>query len=127
MRSFKGTLSAHERGQCCDLRLMEKKVWDRFADLREKKIKEWKERGFPGKLIEKGILRADDWLQVMSRRFIERDPEIAAKYPGVLADVQRENYPKVLMDAERYMEELAEFLEIPIKKQRLETKLKEVI
>lgn len=95
---------------------MEKEIWDEFKKERKSRVENWKDRGFPDLLIERGLRRADEWLQKMSRKFISEHPALIGRYPRMLKDIQRSDYPDALNDAETYMEEVANVIGVKIKK-----------
>jgi hypothetical protein len=68
----------------------------RFEAIREKKIAEWKTRGYPEGLIEKALKWGDEWARGVARRFV-RDPVLRAQ-------VEESLYPESLALSERWIE-----------------------
>ena len=67
----------------------------RFEPIREKKVAEWKAKGYPPGLIEKALTWAEDWARGIARRFV-KPPELAATVAESL-------YPEALELSEKWI------------------------
>jgi hypothetical protein len=68
----------------------------RFEPLREKKVAEWRAKGYPPGLIEKGLLWAEEWARGIARRFV-KPPELAARVAETI-------YPEALELSQKWIE-----------------------
>jgi hypothetical protein len=68
----------------------------RFEPIREKKVAEWKAKGYPPGLIEKGLLWAEEWARGIARRFV-KPPELAATVAETI-------YPEALELSQKWIE-----------------------
>lgn len=71
----------------------------RYESAREKKVADWKAKGYPEALIEKTLKWADEWSKGIAARFI-RDPVMRAQ-------VEESIYPQALELSERFIEAMA--------------------
>lgn len=71
----------------------------RFEASREKKVEEWKAKGYPDALITKTLKWADEWARGIARRFI-KDPTMQTQVAETL-------YPEALELSERFIEAMA--------------------
>ena len=71
----------------------------RYEKDREKKVAEWRAKGYPEALIEKTLKWADEWSKGMARRFV--------KDPVMRATVEESIYPEALNLSERFIEAMA--------------------
>jgi hypothetical protein len=67
----------------------------RFEPIREKKVAEWRAKGYPPGLIEKALTWAEDWARGIARRFV-KPPELAATVAESL-------YPEALELSEKWI------------------------
>jgi hypothetical protein len=67
----------------------------RFEPIREKKISEWKAKGYPPGLIEKALTWAEEWARGIARRFV-KPPELAATVAETI-------YPEALELSEKWI------------------------
>jgi hypothetical protein len=68
----------------------------RFEPIREKKVAEWKAKGYPPGLIEKALTWAEEWARGIARRFV-KPPELAATVAETI-------YPEALELSEKWIE-----------------------
>lgn len=71
----------------------------RYESAREKKVAEWKAKGYPEALIEKTLKWANEWARGIAARFI-RDPVMRAQ-------VEESLYPQALELSEKFIEAMA--------------------
>lgn len=71
----------------------------RYESAREKKVAEWKAKGYPEALIGKTLKWADEWSKGIAARFI-RDPVMRAQ-------VEESIYPQALELSSRFIEAMA--------------------
>jgi len=71
----------------------------RFEPLRERKVAEWRAKGYPPGLIEKALTWAEEWARGIARRFV-RPPELATR-------VAESIYPEALELSQRWIEAFA--------------------
>jgi hypothetical protein len=71
----------------------------RFEPLREKKVAEWRAKGYPPGLIEKGLLWAEEWARGIATRFV-KPPELAARVAETI-------YPEALELSQKWIEAMA--------------------
>lgn len=71
----------------------------RFETARERKIAEWRAKGYPQGLIDKTLKWADEWARGIARRFI--------KDPAMQTTVAETLYPEALELSERFIEAMA--------------------
>jgi hypothetical protein len=71
----------------------------RFEPLREKKVAEWKAKGYAPGLIEKALLWAEEWSRGIARRFV-KPPELAARVAETI-------YPEALELSQKWIEAMA--------------------
>lgn len=71
----------------------------RYETAREKKVAEWRAKGYPEALIEKTLKWADEWSRGIARRFI--------KDPVMRVQVEESLYPEALNLSERFIEAMA--------------------
>ena len=69
------------------------------AAAREKKVSEWRTKGYPEPLIEKTLKWVDEWSRGTARRFI--------KDPVIQLQVERSIYTEALELSERFIEAMA--------------------
>jgi hypothetical protein len=68
----------------------------RFEPIREKKVAEWKAKGYPPGLIEKALTWAEEWARGIARRFV-KPPELAATVAETI-------YPEALELSQKWIE-----------------------
>jgi len=71
----------------------------RFEPLRERKVAEWRAKGYPPGLIEKALTWAEEWARGIATRFV-RPPELATR-------IAESIYPEALELSQRWIEALA--------------------
>lgn len=66
---------------------------------RDKKIQEWRAKGYPEDLIKKTLKWIDEWSRGMARRFI--------KDPAIQAQVEKSIYKEALDLSDRFIDAMA--------------------